>query len=114
MLKSPGGEVAFWSILWIFAGTFLVYSYLSQGQFAWEIFYVMLPIGCGLIWLDIRPAKWLVVTYLSLAVLGAVISLASKGFSWSVLAKGGFAAYTAILFATWIGNPKHEASSRDG
>lgn len=114
MLKSPGGEVAFWSILWILAGTFLVYSHLSQGQIALGMLYVMLPIGCALIWLDIRPAKWLVVVYLSLAVLGVGMSLAGKGLSWSVLAKGGFAAYTLILFATWNGNPKHEASLEGG
>lgn len=58
MLKNPGSEIAFWSILFILAGTLVSYTAFADGKTGLGLLFAMLPVGCALIWLDVRPAKW--------------------------------------------------------
>ena len=84
MIRYPGGEVALWSILWILAGSFVSYMSFNEGKTAVACVFAIMPLGCLLMWLDIRPAKWLVVFYLSIATPGAIRMTATK----LVLARG--------------------------
>jgi hypothetical protein len=107
MIKYPGGEIAFWTVLFMLAGTYVSYDAFMAGKTGLGIVFAMMPVGCALIWLGVRQAKWLVVVYLAIATLGALILIFSKGFSWSLAIRGIAAAYGAFEFAVWNGNPKH-------
>jgi len=106
MIKYPGGEIAFWTILFILAGSYVSYETFMAGKTGLAIVFAMLPVGCALIWLDVRQAKWLVVAYLAMAALGALIFIFTKGFSPSVAIRGILASFGAFEFAVWNGNPK--------
>ena len=105
MLKNPGGDVAYWSILWIIAGSYVAYTTFAAGRTGMGFVFAMLPVGCALIWLDIREAKWLVVAYLGIAFLGAILITLTQGFTWYLLLRGALAGYTAVAFAKWDGGP---------
>ena len=105
MIKNPGGEIAFWSILFFVAGTFVSYTTFAVGKIGLGCVFAMLPVGCALIWLDVRPAKWLVVTYLGIAAFGAIAMLFANGFTTSLAIRGALAAYGAFQFAIWDGGP---------
>ena len=104
-MKNPGGEIAIWSLLWILAGSFITYTTFAAGKTGLGVVFALLPIGCALIWFDVRPAKWLVVAYLGIATVGALGMMVANGFSLSLLARGGVAAYSAFIFARWNGGP---------
>ena len=108
MIKYPGGEMAFWSILFILAGSFVSGLSFSNGQVVLGSLFAVLPIGCILIWFDVRSAKWLVVAYLSLAVLACTFMLFQDGFKWGTLFRGLTALIGAITFATWNGGPNSD------
>lgn len=108
MIKYPGGEIAFWSILFVLAGTYVSYSTFAEGKTGLGFMFSLLPVGCALIWLDVRPAKWLVVVYLSIATLGAIAMLFLKGFDTSVASRACLAALGAYEFAAWNGGPSSE------
>jgi hypothetical protein len=108
MIKYPGGDIAFWSILFILAGSFVSYTSFAAGNTGMGAVFAMLPVGCALIWLDVRPAKWLVVAYLGIATLGAVAMLFANGFTTSLAVRGALAAYGAFQFATWDGGPNSD------
>jgi len=108
MIKYPGGEIAFWSILFILAGTLVSYLSFADGNVAMGVVFAMLPVGCALIWLDVRPAKWLVVAYLSIATLGAIALLFKNGFTTSLAIRGALAAWGAVQFAIWDGGPNSD------
>jgi hypothetical protein len=111
MIKYPGGEIAFWSILFFVAGAFVSYTTFADGKIGLGCMFAMLPVGCALIWLDMRPAKWLVVTYLGIATFGAIAMLFANGFTTSLAIRGALAAYGAFQFAIWDGGPNSDRSS---
>lgn len=108
MIKNPGGEIAFWSVLFILAGIFVSYTSFAAGEIGLGIVFAMLPVGCVLIWLDIRAAKWLVAFYFGIAALGATGMLFANGFTWSLLIRAAMAAYWAVQFVRWNGKPDSE------
>ena len=106
MIKYPGGDLALWTLLFLVAGTFVTYDSFASGKTGMGFVFATLPVGCALIWLDVREAKWLVVAYLALATFGAIIALSSQGFSWSMALRGSLAALGVFEFARWDGNPE--------
>ena len=105
MVRNPGGEVALWSILMILAGSYVSYTAFMEGKTALACVFAMMPVGCLLMWLNVRPAKWLVVFYLGIATFGAISMTAKNGISLPIPARGVAAAYFAIIFAKWKGSP---------
>lgn len=108
MIKYPGGDMAFWTVLFIIAGSLVSYLAFAAGNVGLGVMFALLPVGCALIWLDVRPAKWLVAAYLSFAVVGAIALLVVKGFDTKIAVQGGLAAWGAFTFATWKGGPRSE------
>ena len=105
MIKNPGGNITFWTILYLIAGTYITYGNFAEGKTGMGFVFAMLPVGCALIWLDIREAKWLVVVYLGIATLGAVAALMSIGWNLRIALQGATAVYSAFEFVQWNGNP---------
>jgi len=81
---------------------------LSRGDFVG-----VLPLACIAIWFDVRPAKWIVVGYLSIATLGAGILLLKNGFSVKLVMRGLASVCGAIQFATWNGGPRSKPPTID-
>ena len=46
MIKYPGGEIAFWSILFIVAGAFVSYTTFAAGKIGLGFVFAMMPVGC--------------------------------------------------------------------
>lgn len=109
MIKYPGGDIAFWSLLFITAGGFVSYDAFANAKPLMGSIFAALPIGCVLIWFDIRSAKWLIVAYLSFAVFAVVAMLIVHGFNISRALRGLCAAIGAIQFATWNGGPSSDS-----
>ena len=57
MIKYPGGEIAFWSIVFLVVMAPLTYDLFAAGKILVGCIGTILPVGCVLIWFDIRPAK---------------------------------------------------------
>ena len=108
MIKYPGGDIAFWSILFIVAGGVVSGMSFSNGEVVFGVLFAVLPVSCILIWLDVRPAKWLVVAYLCIALVGIAATFAQDGFMWKTLFQGLAALSGAISFATWNGGPNSD------
>ena len=105
MIKNPGSDIAFWTILFMLSGVFVSYTSFAEGKTFLGLVFGALPMSCVLIWLDIRPAKWIVSGYFLVAMIGSIFVLSSKGFSWNILFRGCLAGYIACLFAKWNGGP---------
>jgi hypothetical protein len=108
MIKYPGGDIAFWSLLFIAAGGFVTYDEFANGTALLGSIFAILPIGCILIWFDVRSAKWLVVGYMTIAFLSVLFLLFVQGFDVSRVIRGISAAIGAVEFATWNGGPKSD------
>ena len=87
------------------AGCYVSYDAFAAGKTGLGFVFAMLPLGCALMWLDVREAKWLVVVYLGIATFGAGALMIVNGFSWSLAIRGIIAACGAYQFASWNGNP---------
>jgi hypothetical protein len=105
MIKSPGPGLTLYTLLLMAAGCYVAYDAFAVGKTGLGFVFAMLPLGCALMWLDIREAKWLVVVYLGIATLGAGVMMLANGFSWSLAIRGIIAGCGAYQFATWNGNP---------
>ena len=103
MIKYPGGEIAFWSIVFLVVMAPLTYDLFAAGKILVGCIGTILPVGCVLIWFDIRPAKWLAAGYLACSGLGAIWLLISQGWSLQLALCTALAAYTAYQFAIWDG-----------
>ena len=105
MIKYPGGTIAFWSVVFIVVATPLAYTKFADGKIGFGFLVATLPIGCALIWLGVRPAKWLVATYLGFAALRAVAMLFTDGVTLEPALGAALGVYTAFQFAVWDGCP---------
>jgi hypothetical protein len=104
-MKNPGGEVAVWTVLWMIAGTFVAFVTLREGNIALGLIFATLPVACALIWFDIRAAKWIIVTYLGIAVLGGLAALFTRGFTVLLVIRIIVAAYFVSVMLRWQGGP---------
>lgn len=105
MIKYPGGDIAWWTLLFMLAGTYLSYDAFSRGNMVLASVFGILPMACVLIWLDIRAAKWFLVAYLAFVSVGLILMMTIREFQWRTFLKALTSAYGAYEFATWNGNP---------
>lgn len=103
MFKSPGGLVAFWSVVLILAGGYVAYDSFSQGKMLLGWIFLIPVVGGILMWLDVRMGKWLVAGYLAFVTFGVAMRLSSVDLDVSLIARGLMAGYGAYLFAKWDG-----------
>ena len=105
MIKYPGGEVAFWTLLWIFAGSFVSYLSFQAEKTSLGVLFAMLPVASALLWLDVRQAKWLIIAYCALATVGGIVMLFAKGFELRIATQISGAIYSIVLLLRWDGGP---------
>ena len=105
MIKYPGGEVAFWTVLWMLAGSFLAYFTFQAGKTGLGVVYATLPVASALLWLDIREAKWLIIAYCAFATLGGILLLYANGFEMRIVGQLVGAIYSIVLLLRWNGGP---------
>lgn len=106
MMKYPGAEIAFWSLAFICVATAGTYNLVADGKILFGCIGAILPVGCVLVWFDIRSAKWLVAGYLACSGLAACWMLVSQGWRLELALIVGLAAYVAYRFAAWDGRPE--------
>ena len=103
MIKNPGGEVAFLTVLGILAGSFLAYTSFQAGKTGLGVVFAVLPVASALLWLDIRQAKWLIIAYCALATLGGILALFAKGLELRIAGQMVAAIYSIVLLLRWDG-----------
>src|SRR5690242_17088805 len=107
-MKYPGNEVAIWTILWAIAGAVVAFTSFRSGSVGLGVVFAVLPIACALIWFDIGGAKWVIVGYFSIAAIGAITLLFTRGFTWIAGMRIIMAMYFAFTMARWQGGPSDE------
>jgi hypothetical protein len=108
MIKYPGGEVAFWTVLWTLAGSFVSYTSFEAGKTGLSVVFAVLPLASALLWLDIRQAKWLIIAYCAFATLGGIVMLFAKGVELRIVGQLVGAVYSIALLLRWNGGPNAE------
>jgi hypothetical protein len=105
MIRYPGGEVAFWTTLWMLAGGYISYTFFQAGEMALGVVFAVLPIASLLIWFDVRQAKWLIIAYCGLGTTGGCVLLITKGIQMRIVGQMVGAIYTIVLLWRWNGGP---------
>lgn len=108
MIKFPGTEMAIWTVLWMLAGSYVSIDAFMAGSYGSAFLFSVLPIGCALIWLDIREGKWLMIAYFVFAVLGGLAIAVTRGPTLIATLRTLIAAYCIYITAIWNGGPNSD------
>jgi hypothetical protein len=105
MIKYPGGEVAFWTILWIVAGGYVSYTYFQDGQTIVGSMIGVLPVASVLIWLDVRQAKWIIIAYFSMALVAGIWKSMTTELEFKIVRQMVLACFSIFALVRWHGGP---------
>jgi hypothetical protein len=104
-MKSPGGELAVWTVLWAAAGAFLACLAFRDGKPGLAVVYAILTVASACLWLDIRQAKWVMIAYCAVGTLGGLVLLVARGLELRVAAQLLVGIYSIYLLVRWNGAP---------
>ena len=107
MIKNPGGEVAFWSVLLVIAGATVTYQTFADGKTVLGFIFLLPALAAASLWFGVRWTKWILVAYFAVVCLGGLVQLA-QAFSWYRIGKLFVAGYTIQMFARWNGPPQDD------
>jgi hypothetical protein len=102
-MKSPGGDLTFFSLLSMLAGGVLAYDYFSRGNTLMGTVMSLMGVASLLLWFQIRAAKYVLIVYWSIAIAGGVMILVGQGFSAWRLVKMLVSAM--IIHSLWKWDP---------
>ena len=104
-MKSPGGGLAVWTVLWAAAGAFLSYLAVCEGKPGFAVAYALLTVASACLWFDIRRAKWGIIAYFAVAGLSGVVLLVARGLELHVVAQLLVGVYSIYLLVRWNNAP---------
>lgn len=108
-MKSPGSDLAVWTVLWAAAGAFLSYLAFRDGKPGFAVVYAVLTIASACLWFDIRHARWVIIAYFAVAVLSGLVVLVARGFELPLAVQLLVAIYSVYVLIRW-----NDASSDNG
>lgn len=97
--KPPGYYLGFLSLVWIFGGGFLAYSYAEIGERALAAFFSMLAVCAIPLWLNIRWFAIPLMIFFGIATLSSIYGLFQPG-PW-MKALGRFAIAFSSVQSLW-------------
>lgn len=110
-MKSLGGDLAIWTVLWAAAGAFLAYEAFRDGKPGLAVVYTVLTVASVCLWFGIRQAKWPLVAYFAVATVGGLALLVTRGPEWRVAAHIAVGLYSIYLLVRWNAAPPDDGAS---
>lgn len=104
-MKSPGGELAIWTVLWAALGAVLSYVAFRDGKPGFALIFALLVIASACLWFGVRQAKWVLIAYFAIAALGGLVLLVARGLELRIAGQLFIALYSIYLLVPWKGAP---------
>lgn len=100
-LTPPHADMKLWTLLWAFIGCVGVYFGIADSNIQTVCIAVLQLCGAVGIWIGIPSAKWLLILFFFIGVLGRAYGLIFYRFNPAILPSILFLAFCAVRFIVW-------------